>query len=299
MDEHDTWLHRSLLAREAQVDEGRVRALLAGVADHRDSSGQPAIRFRRAASVVFLPYGEHVTVYNFVTRRAFECTDEEIRILLSASDWRVFSTVDEVARLVELTALVVEGTGVAGRDEDYRARWTWGPVAGLYHFATRDAGYDDPPGDDQAGPSLYHRHAGQDIPLPAVDEAGHLWRILRDRRTGREFSGGRISRDSLAAILFGGFGITGFVEDVTRGALPLTMSPSGGALNPFEGYVLVYAADGLPAGMYHYSGFDHSLQLVHAGPIPPAGTLLAGQDWADGAAAVVFLVANFARTMWK
>ncbi len=307
MNEYDKWLRHGLLARSAPADDGRVKALLAGVAGHRDATGQPAMRFRRAASLVLLPYGPGITVYNFVTRRAFPGTATEISVLLAADDWCTeawlrdhVSFVDEVAHLVELNALVVEGTGLAGRDEDYRRRWAWGPVAGLYHFACRDASYEDTLPEPVDGPILFRRHANwNEIPLPAVAENGNLWQVLRSRRSGREFSGEKIGRDALGAVLFGGFGITGFVEDVSRGSMPLTMSPSGGALNPFEGYVLVRAVDGLAPGIYHYSGFDHSLQLVHGDEVPPAGTLLAGQQWADKASAVVFLVANFARTMWK
>jgi SagB-type dehydrogenase family enzyme len=314
-DEYDQWLRYTLLARSDRPDDGleRVRTILARIADHKGRAGQQAVRFRRAASLVFLPHGHEVTVYNFVTRRAFVCASTGIRLLLSADDWRSAEDLsellgecsapevgDQVARLVELNALVVEGTKVAAKDEDYRSRWRWGPVAGLYHFSVRDASYSD---EDQlfAGedsPLLFRRHTNG-IALPMAPESENLWRVLRRRRTERLFSDGAISKESLAAIMFGGFGITGFIEDAATGRMPLTMSPSGGALNPFEGYVLVRAVDELAPGVYHYSGFDHSLELVRAGPAGPAGRLLAGQQWADSAAAVVFFVANFGRTMWK
>jgi SagB-type dehydrogenase family enzyme len=55
----------------------------------------------------------------------------------------------------------------------------------------------------------------------------------------------------------------------------------------------------LTAGVYHYSAIDRTLGAVSGGPPPPFPSLLAGQDWTSKAAAVVFLVANFDRTMWK
>jgi SagB-type dehydrogenase family enzyme len=295
----EDWLRHTLLARSVPFD-GKVRTLLRRVAGQRDD-----IRFRRAASLVLHPYGNGLTVHNFVTRRAFVCDSKETQVLLSAGEWRTAayfgadeSIVDVLARLVELNALVIEGTRVAAKDAEYRSRWKWGPVAGLYHFAVRDAAYLADDGQIEPRPTLFRQHANG-IELPAVDENDDLWQALRCRRTGRDFADRRISRESLAAVLLGGFGVTGFVNDVTRGRMPLTMSPSGGALNPFEGYVLVRAVEELPPGIYHYSGFDHTLQLVRDTAIPSAGTLFAGQAWADAAAAVLFLVANFARTMWK
>ncbi len=83
------------------------------------------------------------------------------------------------------------------------------------------------------------------------------------------------------------------------GDLPLKMTPSGGARNPFEAYVRVGNVDGIAPGFYHYSAVDQTLGLVAAAPNPPASALLCGQDWWDGAGAVIFLVANFRRTMWK
>ena len=76
------------------------------------------------------------------------------------------------------------------------------------------------------------------------------------------------------------------------------VTPSGGARNPFELYVYARNVTGLEPGFYHYAALDHDLGLVRAGQVEIAA-LLGGQSWPGRAAAVVFLVAHFPRSMWK
>src|SRR5262249_39757680 len=76
-------------------------------------------------------------------------------------------------------------------------------------------------------------------------------------------------------------------------------TPSGGARNPFEAYVVARAVEGLAPGVYHYAGIDHSLGLVRPGPVPSFTTLVGGQTWFEDAGAIIFLVADFQRCWWK
>jgi SagB-type dehydrogenase family enzyme len=80
--------------------------------------------------------------------------------------------------------------------------------------------------------------------------------------------------------------------------MPVTLTPSGGARNPFEAYVYCRKVQGVAEGLYHYSALQHSLEPV-AATAPKPAELLPQQAWVDDAAAIVFLVANFDRTMWK
>src|SRR6202040_3384069 len=93
--------------------------------------------------------------------------------------------------------------------------------------------------------------------------------------------------------------ITAFIEDPETVDLPLKMTPSGGARNPYEAYVCVRNVTGLTPGTYHYSALEHSLGTVQDGQPPPFPAMLADQPWTATAAAVIFLVANFDRAMWK
>ncbi len=57
------------------------------------------------------------------------------------------------------------------------------------------------------------------------------------------------------------------IEDKDFGKLPLAMTPSGGARNPFELYVYAARVDGLKPGFYHYGALAHDLGLVRAGKV--------------------------------
>ncbi|WP_375680037.1 SagB family peptide dehydrogenase (plasmid) [Rhizobium sp. T1470] len=100
---------------------------------------------------------------------------------------------------------------------------------------------------------------------------------------------GAITKEQLRDCLFSGIGIVGLAR-TDLGELPLKTTPSGGARNPYEAYVLAYNVQDLPNGLYHYSALD---------TLPSAETVLGGQDWFSGASALILLVATFARTAWK
>ena len=122
---------------------------------------------------------------------------------------------------------------------------------------------------------------------------------MRARRTVRGFTSKPVTLDEIGTCLFAGLGIVGFYEHDDLGRMPLKMTPSGGARNPFEAYVYARRIDGLARGIYHYSALDHSLAPLSRSRLPRPSGLLSGQRWADDAAAIVFLVANLGRTMWK
>jgi hypothetical protein len=79
--------------------------------------------------------------------------------------------------------------------------------------------------------------------------------------------------------------------------MPLKLAPSGGARNPYEAYV--FAANVAEInGLYHYSAYDHGLARISEQVFNPV-IALGGQEWAGNCGAIVFLVSNFQRTMWK
>ncbi len=83
------------------------------------------------------------------------------------------------------------------------------------------------------------------------------------------------------------------------GTLPLAMTPSGGARNPYEAYVYARSVEGLAPGFYHYDAIDHTLARVDGDALPPPSDLLGGQRWTDAMPCILLLYARFERTMWK
>src|SRR3569833_511349 len=131
--------------------------------------------------------------------------------------------------------------------------------------------------------------------------AGTPLALLAKRRTRRSFDGKPITVEELGDCLYAGLGITGFVVDAVPnyGKLPMRLSPSGGARNPYEAYVMANRVTGLAPGFYHYSAFEHSLGQVTTAPLPVPSEILGGQEWYDRAPAIVFLAASYKRSQWK
>lgn len=280
------------------------------------------MKFRRAATLAVSFEGTEIAVHNFLTKDSFSCSESALTFLSRLDDWHTaeqlfgyFPDVDrsslaeQVTRLVEFNAILVEDTEQAQRDERYRTEWQWGVVAGFYHFSIRGTQFITGKAARnlirkrrkwRPSPSLYkgNSDASRVISLPKTDLEVQPFALMRRRRSERKFTSDSISLSVLADCLFCGNGIVGFHDDEDYGHLPLTMTPSGGARNPFELYVYANRVSGLETGFYHYSALDHDLGLIRAGKVEVAD-MLGSQDWPGKAAAVVFLVAHFPRSMWK
>ena len=135
---------------------------------------------------------------------------------------------------------------------------------------------------------LYKEAAGEARLLPAVPETA-LAGVIHRRRSCRGFAPRELAAQDLAALLVGGYGITGTADGTC-----LRAAPSAGGLYPLEQYVIT------PAGIEHYLTRDKALGRVASAPAP--GELTAcfyGQPWAEAAGAVIVLAAVFARVQAK
>jgi SagB-type dehydrogenase family enzyme len=279
------------------------------------------MRFRRAATLTVGFEDGEVVILNFLTQQRFSCSLGCLDFLAKLDDWhrdkelfRYFPDVepaslgDEIAGLVGVNALVVEGTPQAEQDDIYRREWLWGPTAGLFHFGVRGTRFIV--GQKarkfmrkrkawKPSPPLYQSNRGKKITkLPRTDLTQEPFRLMRQRRSHRGFKRRPLELQMLADCLFAGNGIVEFREDGDYGRLPFSMTPSGGARNPYELYVYARNVTSLKPGFYHYAALTHDLGLVRPGEVP-VPEMLGGQKWPAKAAAIVFLVAHFPRTMWK
>jgi len=175
------------------------------------------------------------------------------------------------------------------RDEDFEHNFSWGNVAGYYHFSIRNTSYMTPlqaarwvADQTQITPPVplykHHKTAQSAIDLPSPSEKLDGIALMRKRRSYRGFSDHPISLSQLGDCLYAGLAVTGFVRAPSGGEyLPLSMTPSGGGRNPYEAYVYTRNVDGLPPGTYHYSAVDHSLAPLNPDCQPTPGAVLAGQ----------------------
>ncbi|QFU77359.1 SagB/ThcOx family dehydrogenase [Halioglobus maricola] len=284
------------------------------------------MRVRRARSLVVTFAGQSPVVRNFMYQQPMPVDGFTLELLSRAEEWQLPqalhalypttspATVDTYLHgMVEYGLLVMENTEAAAQDAEYEAAWAWDSTAGLYHFGIQDPPWLD---QDQSAQWMHHIAATQptipqftsneglehvaQMALPDTDSG--LLATMKKRRSVRTFLAKPVTANAMRDCLYAGLGVTGFLDTQIPGEephLPLTMTPSGGARNPYEGYVYVRNVEGLQPGIYHYSALDHSLGLVTPHLAVNTTELFAQQDWTEGAAFAILLVANFERSSWK
>ena len=281
------------------------------------------MRIRSAQTLVFSRQAREIVAFNFLTNSAFACSHDLLAFLTSVDEWTDLDDVcgqmpamppEEVRAtvrgLLDVHALTEEHSSQSEAEEEFRANWRWGVPAALFHFSLRDKeqmsleqteALQRTRIAEESQPPLYQTNAwanGSAVKLPPALDDNDLLQLMARRRTVRTASARDISLKQLSDCLFAGCGITGKTENCV-GVLPLSMTPSGGARNPYEAYVYARSVDGLDLGFYHYSALDHTLARLGTNELPLPSTLLNGQDWADEMPCVIILVAQLERTMWK
>ena len=216
---------------------------------------------------------------------------------------------EELASLLDANFIYRVGSALWERGQKFRDNWKWDLTTSLFHFTVTDnefvsaqeaKRYQIEKSEREASPDLMWKNGEQSVPLPSpwAGPAGPLLSFLARRRTNRTSAGYSLSKSELGKCLFSGLGIVGFTEGTT-GPLPLSMTPSGGARNPFEAYIILQRGCDIEPGIYHYSALEHSMQLLDAKSPDAVSCLFANQDWMNDMAAVVVLVGVFERSMWK
>lgn len=263
-----------------------------------------------------------MTGCNFLTKSVFQLSHDLVAFLGGMTEWQRFDAIlrsmqgtpaEDVATavktLVALSAIVEEGSSLARMEEEFQGSWTWSTPTALLHFCLKNPDHmtmvesQDLQRQKAAAseqPALYTRNDGFEVveALPEPLQENDLLQLMARRRTVRAAAAPSITLKQLSDSLFAGLGITGETHNgIAR--LPLKMTPSGGARNPYEAYVYARAVDGLAPGFYHYSAIDHTLGLVRDDRLPEPAALVGGQLWANEMPCVIFLCADFGRTMWK
>lgn len=273
------------------------------------------MQVRAARTLVFTHQDGAILGCNFLARSVFGCDGDLISLLSETTEWTDAQALVDgpfqgdasaIDSLVGNAAVVVEGSPLARREEEYVSSWRWSVPTGLMHFCLEDADIISLEESEALQrlhlaecpqPPLFLRNRRRKVALPEARHSSALIELMARRRTVRAAAAPSITLAQLSDCLFAGMGITGFTQNCV-GALPLGMTPSGGARNPYEAYVFARRVDGLEPGIYHYSALDHDLGRVGA-RLPRFSELVGGQDWADEMPCLVILVADLNRTMWK
>lgn len=279
---------------------------------------------KSSATLALTPVQEGFEAFDYRTGTQFTCTAPIVDLLSRVTQTTERKQVCELARtlfegeadavlasLLDVGALLDEGSTDAQDEADFLARWPFGPSTAIFHQSVSDRAimpidaqvdHQIEKARDNPSPPLFFRPGPCDrtFNLPDPETSEGLYPHLERRRTCREGRPFRLELDALSDMLFAGLGITDWTTNRAGQHLPLRYVPSGGARNPYDAYVFVAPGNELDAGIYRYSSIDHSLTFQDGdAELPRFSAMLGEQEWADCASAVIVLVANFHRSMWK
>ena len=291
----------------------------AGKSDPVESS-----RYRRSPFLISYWLGPVLVYENYLKRRSVAGVSFVSDLLAFCHQPRSFAEVcakfpaekphilrDGLRRLQQYS-LLESSVDRARSSVNSRRGWeSWSPAASHFHFSTKDVKYTLGDGEtfsrlrklarQKPLPPRRKKYPGAkrvQLSRPASDS--EFERVLKTRRTWREFSNQPLDLSQFETLLWLSFGIQGWIRISGVGRLPLKTSPSGGALHPLEAYLLIRNVNGIVPGIYHYDAERHSLELLRAGASKvEIKKLLARQAWSSGCAVVVFLTAIFPRAQWK
>ena len=279
---------------------------------------------KRSSTLALLPVHRGFEAFDYRTGAQFECSVALVEFLSTLDDWTDTASLEwrasdllgceadaSLATLLELGVLIHRGSAEAADEDQYLQQWQFGPSTGIFHQSVSDRpitpiadqiDYQIEKSRTEPSPRLFYEPEADArtvrLPDPRIDRG--LYPYLERRRTHREGVTFDLELETLADILYAGLGVTDWTVNRAQQRLPLRYAPSGGARNPYDAYVFVYRAVELDCGVYRYSGVRHSLtQQEDSVVLPRPSELLGGQEWADCASALIVLVANFPRSMWK
>lgn len=268
------------------------------------------MKVRFSQTLVFTCEGGDFLACNYLTKNTFVCSSELLHLLETGSGWLdadVIGDPQTIQELLKHDVLVAENSDLAKREAEFKGAWRWGLPTALMHFCVQDADYvtieeSERQQVERASavpqPELFMRNCPGAIRLPDAMGNNDLLQLMARRRTNRTAAAPTITLNQLSDCLFAGLGITGETTNCV-GSLPLGMTPSGGARNPYEAFVISRRVEGLDPGVYHYSAADHDLGRLTTNELPELSDLVGGQDWADEMPCLVLLSASLDRTMWK
>lgn len=216
-----------------------------------------------------------------------------------------------LAQLVRQGCLLRKNSRAAKIDAELDKIWSAWLPEGSFHFATKDGRYVRQRRSAaewrailprRRAPSVFKTIArARKIALPAASsEDGEFVRVLKARKTHREFSARGASVEQISQLLSLVWGVNGYIYSPVFGRLLRKTSPSGGARHPCEVYLMALRVSGLARGLYHYHPGKHCLEKIGGNATPEKAKLYcAHQSYTRSAAALFIMTAMFQRTMWK
>lgn len=215
-----------------------------------------------------------------------------------------------IANLLEAGILVLADSDLDVREKAF-AEWVWGDDTAAHFLATRRLRWMDEESEvrqyarllkSKTAPPLWEDVESPDFgwtPLGIDLRVRSIFELFDKRRSLRQFSDQPLEAESLGAILCAGLGIQKFLKLPMRLVHPLRFSPSPGGLNAFYGYILAKNIKDTPPGVYVYNALRNQIKKINSIPDIKISMLFGNQSWADEAAAICVLCADYKKMSWK
>lgn len=278
--------------------------------------------YRRSPNVVCYWAGGRLLLHNFATGARVAGNALTLGLLDYFDSWKPARPLFErsslslsdlrktLRQLVRLSLLQQSGRRLDARERAMEQWADWNPAAGFFHFSTKDLPFEE--GEARADAFLRNRLASRPVPpstktynrrptltLPRNRNLNPFSEVLLRRRTWRRFGGRPIARGAFSLLMELTFGAQWQMDLGAAGRALLRTSPSAGARNPIEAYVVARRVSSVPPGLYHYAPLEHRLVRLRKGARSRIERYLPGQAWYGKAAVLVLMTAVFARSDWK
>jgi SagB-type dehydrogenase family enzyme len=284
-------------------------------------------RVKRPTTILASWVGQKLVLHNYRLRKRTAVDAATIEFLDFLPDWKALHEIHDhfakftaeslnaaIENLIQRGLLLREGSRDAEQDAAFEKNWgPWIPAPAWFHYSTQDVSYSElgtateerirgflaSSAEPPSFKALPEKTPHYRLKLPEGD-IDPFYELLKSRRTRRRFSSEPISLEQLTKLLIYTWGVTGYQRTALLQPLPLKTSPSGGSRHPVEVYVMALNVEGLAPGFYYYSPLQDFLYRIAEKATPEQAIHLCGnQEWVGGAAALFFMTAVFARSMWK
>ncbi len=283
------------------------------------------ITVRRSPHLVSYWRGQKLILCDYATKVSVVCDALVLHVLDQCTDWTPRTVLQDgltkvglgdTVRLIDSlldSGLLNSSEKTAPSRDRALASWEhWNPWAGFFHMMSKamaatpaaavteaDLLAEYKAGKMPAQTKRYRRAALTPLSRSGTPDDPFV-SVLKARRTWRQFSRAAISRQEVSTLLQLTAGVQATAQTRDFGTIHLKISPSSGARQPLEAYVLAVRVDGLAPGLYHYVPARHALELVKKGATArTVSSYIPEQRWYASAPLLFLLTAVFARTQWK
>lgn len=248
--------------------------------------------------------------------------EEFIPFLVFLKKWRTKNEIENFIIDKELPDQIFESLlyeDLISIDNEYidKKFESWGKSTEFFYFATRQHANNSFENiidstnklaiTNETKPDIYLSYKEKEIiklPLPTLEtkiKNQTLIDNLLKRETIRSFKNEvPVSKDDFSNIIYLTHGEVASTIDYDGSKIMFKTSPSGGARNSIETFIVINNVEGIKQGLYHYNVENHALELLKSGDFRKKTiTLFGNQEFIGDTAFLSIYASKLDRIYWK